>query len=321
MLPREPTKQGQAPANEFESAQPPTSSVPTPPIQELPQTFPSTPPFAKHRPPPLFAGYPPPPQVSSEGSTSQPQGFFANIPSSPLAQLALSEGLAYGSNILTQNKENVEKYVNKKALKYYFNVSTSYVNRKLRLILFPYTTKKWERKAVSGENGTVVYLPPRDDMFAPDLYIPLMAFITYVLLVGFVHGTAYRFTPEILGETISSGLGTIVLEVLLLKLGFYLLAESNFSVPLLDLVANSSYIFVGVVVNSVFGFLFGSLAFYVSWLFNSLSMGNFMIKTLKACQPAHTVANRRSLSSKRNYFLLIVAALQLCISFWLGSIS
>ena len=54
-----------------------------------------------------------------------------------------------------------------------------------------------------------------------------------------------RFTPEILGETISSGLGTIVLEVLLLKLGFYLLAESNFSVPLLDLVANSSYIFVG----------------------------------------------------------------------------
>ena len=35
------------------------------------------------------------------------------------------------------------------------------------------------------------------DLNAPDLYIPLMAFITFVLLSGYVLGVSGEFTPEV----------------------------------------------------------------------------------------------------------------------------
>lgn len=39
---------------------------------------------------------------------------------------------------------------------------------------------------------------PINDENAPDLYIPVMAFVTYILLTGYVKGTKNTFTPEVL---------------------------------------------------------------------------------------------------------------------------
>jgi hypothetical protein len=36
------------------------------------------------------------------------------------------------------------------------------------------------------------YKPPRDDVNSPDLYIPAMALVTYVLLTGIVAGTEHK---------------------------------------------------------------------------------------------------------------------------------
>jgi protein transport protein YIF1 len=36
------------------------------------------------------------------------------------------------------------------------------------------------------------YKPPRDDINSPDLYIPTMALVTYVLLTGIVAGTEHK---------------------------------------------------------------------------------------------------------------------------------
>jgi hypothetical protein len=41
---------------------------------------------------------------------------------------------------------------------------------------------------------------PMMDENAPDLYIPLMAFITYILVTGYAKGTKNSFTPEVLVE-------------------------------------------------------------------------------------------------------------------------
>jgi YIF1 len=41
------------------------------------------------------------------------------------------------------------------------------------------------------------YGKPSADENAPDLYVPLMAFITYALITGFVKGRASTFTPEV----------------------------------------------------------------------------------------------------------------------------
>jgi hypothetical protein len=59
-------------------------------------------------------------------------------------------------------------------LKYYFNVSNRYVVNKLAILLFPFRHKPWSRMARrSEENGQLEgYRPPREDINAPDLYIP-----------------------------------------------------------------------------------------------------------------------------------------------------
>lgn len=67
----------------------------------------------------------------------------------------------------------IGRYVNVSALKHYFNVSNFYVVNKLFLVLFPWRHKPWSRKQGSGANGQEAwYLPPRDDINSPDMYIP-----------------------------------------------------------------------------------------------------------------------------------------------------
>ena len=48
--------------------------------------------------------------------------------------------------------------------------------------------QEWAPRFTNGNEPT----PAREDVNAPDLYIPLMAFITYVLMSGFVLGTQGR---------------------------------------------------------------------------------------------------------------------------------
>mmetsp|Transcript_27577 Transcript_27577/g.108096 ORF Transcript_27577/g.108096 Transcript_27577/m.108096 type:complete len:86 (+) Transcript_27577:1083-1340(+) len=65
--------------------------------------------------------------------------------------------------------------------------------------------KTWQRKTIDSSNYNQPNADeqysrsiPRDDVNAPDLYIPVMALVTYVLLVGFISGTKGVFTPEVI---------------------------------------------------------------------------------------------------------------------------
>ncbi len=93
-------------------------------------------------------------------------------------------------------------------LRYYFEVNNRYVLEKLRLLLLPYRHASWGRK-VSPHGGL---RPPSEDVNAPDLYIPAMAYVTYILVAGYVSGADGRFTPEVLGSCASSGLVIVLLE-------------------------------------------------------------------------------------------------------------
>ena len=73
-----------------------------------------------------------------------------------------------------------------------------------------------------------------------------MAFVTYILLSTLIAGMKGAFRPELLGLTASNAFLTVFIEILLLKLGTYLLNISNDS-QLLDLVAYSGYKFVGII--------------------------------------------------------------------------
>lgn len=108
-----------------------------------------------------------------------------------------------------------------------------------------------------------------------------MAFVTYILLSTLLAGLRGVFRPELLGLTATNAFLTVVIEIMLLKLGTYLLNISNES-QLLDLVAYSGYKFVGVIATvaissamtggkstggaigwSVFGYTFMANAFFL----------------------------------------------------------
>jgi protein transport protein YIF1 len=91
-------------------------------------------------------------------------------------------GLHVVGNVMGTSQEyvqqNVLRFINTTSLKPYFNVSTSYVLIKLQLLLFPWRHRNWlrqvQRDEITGIKET--YKPPREDINAPDLYIPGILF-------------------------------------------------------------------------------------------------------------------------------------------------
>lgn len=237
----------------------------------------------------------------------------------PTAQM----GFQVGSTALKHGTEYVEqnfnRYVNFSALKHYFNVSNSYVVNKLFLVLFPWRHKPWSRKQSIGPNGQEGwFLPPRDDLNSPDMYIPLMALVTYILLSTMMAGLQGAFNPELLGFTATYAFFVVGIEILLLKFGCYLLSISNES-QLLDLVAYSGYKFVGVIAtilvseisnggNGTGGWI-GWTIFSYTFLANAL----FLLRSLKyVLLPESSNDERgtmqtvaRSQKSRRTQFLFL----------------
>lgn len=68
------------------------------------------------------------------------------------------------------------------------------------------------------------FAPPVQDENAPDLYLPLMSFVTYIVVCSYVKGTNGKFTPEVLNEVMYSCLIFQCLEVLIIRSGLYMLS-------------------------------------------------------------------------------------------------
>ena len=106
---------------------------------------------------------------------------------------------AYGK-VKEQYEENKGylRFLSIDGLKVYFDVTNSYVLRKLKIILFPFLlrgddwkqtkTDAFSADSFSGEIGMEETFTPRNDLQAPDLYIPLMSFVTFVLITAFYKG-------------------------------------------------------------------------------------------------------------------------------------
>nr|CAD7205962.1 unnamed protein product [Timema douglasi] len=120
-----------------------------------------------------------------------------------------------------------------------------YSMRMLRMftsvIITSQPTADWSLKYEQDEP-----VQPRYEINAPDLYIPMMAFVTYVLLAGLVLGMQNRFSPEVLGIQASSALAWTVVEIVLEIVTLYV---TNIQTKLrtLDLVAFGGYKYVGYV--------------------------------------------------------------------------
>ncbi|GAA6043086.1 hypothetical protein JCM8097_008416 [Rhodosporidiobolus ruineniae] len=193
-----------------------------------------------------------------------------------LSQQAFSAGQAYLD-------KNVVRLLPLAHLKHSFNVSNSYVVKKLRLVLWPWRHRPWSRSVVRNESTGVAegWKPPRDDINCPDLYIPVMALVTYILLAAVYAGTSGTFDPQILGQTASKAFGLLVLEFVCIKLGCYLLGIGDEG-TMVDLLAYEGYKFVGVIVSLLAGLVgLSGWSFWLVFAYTVFANFFFQLRSLR----------------------------------------
>jgi hypothetical protein len=186
----------------------------------------------------------------------------------------------------SQVDQNFNRWINIGNLKHYFNVTNSYVVGKLILVLWPWRHRPWTRQqrlsdGAHGQDG--YYLPPRDDINSPDMYIPLMALITYILLSTLLAGLRSAFHPELFGTMATKAIVSVAAEILLLKAAMYLWLNISSQSQLLDLIAYSGYKFVGVIVTLVVSEIWnrgggtGGLVGWLIFLYTFSAVGFFLV--------------------------------------------
>ncbi|KAI3871867.1 hypothetical protein MKX03_012903 [Papaver bracteatum] len=266
------------------------------------------------------------PSILMNGQKQNPyeKGFMFGAAESELIQSGLIG--AYGEKIMESGSKYVQSNMSRyfSDPQYYFQVNDDYVMNKLKVILFPFTHKgQWTRitEPVHVNQGKLSYKPPIYDINAPDLYIPLMAFVTYIFLSGLLLGLLGRFSPEALHRQFTKGVLGWILQVMLLK--GILHSLGNDETPLLDIVSYSGYAFAGAVI-SVAGriILLGNPSYYyytvVGW--ECLCMAVFLVKIMKRVVFTEGACRYKLYSTKRHYLLLLVAVAQIPLLFWLCNI-
>ncbi|KAJ6707852.1 INTEGRAL MEMBRANE HRF1 FAMILY PROTEIN [Salix viminalis] len=63
-------------------------------------------------------------------------------------------------------------------------VNDHYVRNRLKIVLLPFLNRGHWTRITEPVGGRLSYEPPINDINAPDLYIPCMAFATYLVLAG-----------------------------------------------------------------------------------------------------------------------------------------
>ncbi|XP_047441686.1 protein YIF1A [Mugil cephalus] len=241
-----------------------------------------------------------------------------NLFTDPMANAAMM----YGSSLANQGKDMVNKEISRfmsvNKLKYFFAVDTRYVLKKLMILMFPYTHQDWE---VRYHRDTP--LTPRQDVNAPDLYIPTMAFITYILLAGMALGIQKRFSPEVLGLCASTALVWIIIEVLVMLLSLYLLTVHS-DLSTFDLIAYSGYKYVGMIFTVLSGLLFGSDGYFVALAWCSCALMFFIVRSLKMKILPSLSSDSMGMGSSakpqlRLYITVATAIFQPIIIYWLTS--
>ncbi|CAA7399420.1 unnamed protein product [Spirodela intermedia] len=231
----------------------------------------------------------------------------------------IREGLSsYGGRFLGSSSEfmqsNISSYFSDP--QYYFQVNGQYVRNKLKIILCPFLYRGHWTRISEPMGGRISYKPPISDVNAPDLYIPLMSFGTYLVLAGFSLGLCGKFSPDALTLQFSKGLIGWLLQILLLK-GLIYSAGGGGEAALLDVVAYAGYAFAGAAI-AVGARIFSRHAFYLVLPFAGLCGGVFLVKTMKRI----VFSGGRSYDhgGRLNYLLLSLVAAQFPLLLWLGNV-
>jgi len=236
----------------------------------------------------------------------------------PTTHMAANMAMQYGQQFVPAAGEYVEKKIESwlsiSKLKYYFAVDTSYVFKKLGLISFPFAHEDWSLKYDNKSEPVA----PRYEINSPDLYIPSMAFVTYVLVCGLIFGTQNRFTPEQLGMTASHVLVCLIIELCIIITTLYVTGITG-NVRYLDLLSLCGYKYVGMIGAAVAGLLFRMTGYYLVLGWMSLSIAFFLARTLRLVINPESVQNEsmgRSHGATRRLYILLYISLTQPVLMW-----
>ncbi|XP_023036158.1 protein YIF1B-A isoform X1 [Drosophila willistoni] len=280
--------------------------------------------------PPAYGFNAPPQQGAAPAPPGQYPAQFAMFQQPIVQDMAMQ----YGQKLADQGKQLVEnqfeKWVPVSKLKYYFAVDNAYVGRKLRLLFFPYIHKDWSLK-YDQEHP----VQPRYDINAPDLYLPTMGFITYVIVAGLLLGMQKRFSPEQLGIQASSAMAYSVLELVIYSIALYVMNIKT-SLKTLDLLAFIGYKYLNIVASLMLSTLFFRSGYYMALAYTSFAFGFFLLRTLRTkllhdntpAAPSGAInydpyGNPQQFDysggkKRKLYFLFMVIIGQALFSFWLS---
>ena len=153
----------------------------------------------------------------------------------------------------------------------------------------------------------------RDDLQAPDLYIPLMSFVTFILLVGCFkayEANTYetQFDMEQLIYVYSKSLFVWIFEAIVLKGVFFVLNLGN--PPFLDLLSYTGYKFVPLCLSAATDGFFGYGASYIAFFIFGALFALFFYWTFGRFSTTNTLADHmKEVSMNRRTFILANCAI------------
>lgn len=119
-----------------------------------------------------------------------------------------------------------------------------------------------------------------------------MSLITYVLLAAVCYGNAGQFDPEVIPDVTTKCFVTQILEVLVIRFGFYMMQAP---VAFLDLFSYTGYKYLGLCLNMLLGLVFsqfgiGARGFYIAFCWTASAASYFVLKTMSNQIPMQTAA-------------------------------
>ncbi|KAH9516375.1 Protein yif1b [Dermatophagoides farinae] len=256
------------------------------------------------------------PPMSGFSSGQIPQQQF-HQPMFPNQQFLMAAGQQLLSNPMTAAAIDAysQSLVDKSKgwmgnIKQYFAVDTNYAMKKLLLIFAPFLHKDWSIRY----NSEIV--APRDEPNLPDLYIPSMAFITYILVSGYILGLRNQFAPEQLGIYASSALAWLLLEVFLIMIAKYVMNLSS---------ALGFFHMVAFRIDTLLlaAIMFGRNGYLILFMYCTVSLGYFLIRALSTnLQQSQQSSYQHQYGDNPRtayYLVIFIALLQPFIMYFLTS--
>ena len=235
----------------------------------------------------------------SQQTPSKSDDFQDEMFKNKLAENGISEDtLKFGINMGKQIVKNTKfvDYFSLEGLKPYFDVDNKYVLYKFRYLFIPFLKEKQINSSEEIQNKyNIEYF---------DLYLPLMSFITYVLVVSFISAIKNPevFNPQTLGKILSKDFSLYIMNAMAIKLLMFIFLKNSLS--FMDICSLVGYKFIHMIIFKILSnFIESKTINYIIFFILAAQISFFLKKCLD---------KRLSNEGFKNIIIYLTMALDFC---------